>query len=692
MKDDQLKSLIQFFRDGRELRIDNTDAKWRQIMSSFRAGSSDNPGGLSLINGRLVSVSQAGHMQLVSQNLRKMQSLVAMTNPIVSVTPNGPNNDVICQILDKHLNILSEKIKLDRTLSVDALMYALVFGTAIAYCGYESVDVPGMFPYAKKPGRKSVEELGIEGDLLFGTQSEVNPNIQKNQPVVKIINPYFISTNPAATSVDEIRHIFYVRLRPQADVRFDSRYDSDAAHDVPPLSHAEAFYNDPVLTGLTQDMAEHEKICAVVQCFDVATKQFCVFHPEVEKPLIDWTPSGIDRMHSPFVWFTPIKDPLSPFGQPYAMQFVDIADAYNKINRRLFELIVQHGKVTRLFDSNVFTPNIMAQIRDGDGEIGIPGLSELNQTAAIKELTQTPFPPELARMAEQFWSMLGISTGLTDAARNQPTTNQTATEATIRMQQMGTLVADMRARYREFYDDVCENVLRVVLSKWDEEQMIRVAGNDPALFFWTKIGRDRISQEFNINVSVGQSENPSPEVLTRQWNELLPRLQALIAMANQEAAIARQGGPQSIVDVQEVIRITVERYCPSYAARILRQQNPLEMLVRAIAEGIVDMSRPDLVSPALQSMLGDLMYRWDIMTHGIPTGAMPNPQQLASALQINGAPVGANATPSMEGGGVPSFEESNGVPKPEPILPFGMTMDSPAMQSGRMLSETPGAR
>jgi hypothetical protein len=441
--------------------------------------------------------------------------------------------------------------------------------------------------------------------------------------------------------------------------------------------------DEQIYDTLDLERSQYHRKARLVETFSMVSRQYCVwaFEDTVDKALIDWTDFELD-IRCPYHFFQPIPDPEGIWGIPFAFLILPQSRAINQIRAKILDAIGRDAKKVRLYDAQMFpeeTRNQIAMARDNEG-IAVEQWPDVGDSIEnhMATLDFGGVNPQLLNLKNEFHNDVNFMSGLTSATRGDavPGGDQTATEVQVRQEQQAMTMDDMRQDYELFLERVMGDVCRLMLQFWPQEKLLKVAGDDPRVFFWTALERDRLlGAFFNLKVVVGSTEKVDKVTYRRQWNETLDRILPIADRVEREAQMQMQtqqpvqeGQPapqpfQSPVNWNEILRITVEQFDPSIARKILRRRDPVEIMMRLIEQHGVMPVR------ASRELVEQAVMRY---------------QQRVPMQQLLSAPTGMNAPLGSQLG---NLQETANIAAP---AQGGYAQAGPASVSGRQLSEAMG--
>lgn len=601
----------------------------------------------------------AGRVASLNLIVRKMAGLGNLRDPEFRIGNKSPWDEPIAALLQSAFDTTQRSIGWSETMD-EVLLWAVMTGTGCCKLGMNSEYVYAEPAWSAPPPRGAALPSDAE-HFPYGVSTEYgNFAVKEGLPNLVSVPTTDIFLNPGVTRWKEAQRIYHRSRRPLRDVLFDSRYDRAARAKVREVEKSWRWNVDKTSRGV-QDYAGDLAVVEVVECFDLASRQFCLFVEDVDLPLRDWSEFPLP-VASPYVFLTPIPALDDPLGISYAELILGQAQAINKMRALLMDAIARDGKEVRIWDGSVVDKSLVDEVnaaQDG-ADIYFPTLRD--GAAPFQTLSFGGARPEVLRLASLLEGDMAWVSGLTDEARNQAMSgDRTATEVSVRQQQQGLLIDEFVRRNERFQESCAAGICQIMTAFWPASKMLKVTGPSHNLYFYVEVERARVLGEWTIEVVAGSSIRQDRSVLRRQWLELLPRLMEVGNQVYNDQLMQMQGNPPHPVNWMEVLRETLQHYDPTLPSRILHQQNTAELMIR------------------LQGQQG---------IH--PRGLSPELAQQVNALAKRGS--GAGAAAEFLGSGNPlagvPFEVRSGIPAPSGIDPLGgVPGDGPGMVGGRALSE-----
>lgn len=651
MKTAQLDALRADFDASYEHKINTLHRVWRQIMAEYKMDNFwqvwsyvyDNTDMDAEMSTALESDGRVGILNVLC---RKASALLNMRNPTFLVEESQPDNEAIAWLLESAIEDLQRLVRMSDK-GKEVVLEAMLGGTGPVKLGYTSEYVYGRTPWAGKVSSAAVDTRD-DTKIPYGPSTEYgDPTIVMGNPNIIVPRPQQVFFDAGARTMKEVRLIHYVFERPVIDIYRDERYSSarNKVWGTVPSNADEAIYQS-----LDLDHSYYHRKARLVETFNVMSRQYCVwpFERAVDQALIDWTDFELD-IHNPYHFWTPIPDPEGIWGIPFAFLLLPQCRAVNQIRAKILDSIARDSKKIHFYDSQYFREPEMEQIaaaKDNESlAIEWPATDgdSIENHMATKEFGG--INPEVMNLKNEFHNDVNFMSQLTAATRGDanPGADQTATEVAVRQEQQAVLLDDMRLDYESFLERVVGDLSRLMLQFWPAQKMLKIVGDDPRVFFWIPLERDRLlGSEFNLKIVVGSTEKVDKVTYRRQWNETLDRIVPLAAKVEEEAMrqiAAQQGQPQfqSPVNWEEILRITVEQFDPSLARKILHRRDPVEIMLRLIEQhGMMpERASRDLIQRAIAR------YQ-----QGIPAGQLlPAPAQTGNLEETGN--IAAPATPQF---------------------------------------------
>ena len=595
---------------------------------------------------------------------RRIAALLSLKEPEFSIENENPSDEAVAWLLEEHMRSLLRRLKF-RTLAKQLVLDNCLFGTEICKVGYGSRYIYGEEPWAGKIP-KGTDIPDDEDEWPYGPRTEYGYGVfEDDMPNIIRIRPHDIFVNPGARVREEIRRIYHRSTRYLIDVWHDERLERDAREQcrgTTPKGLESTFpdANDWELA------AESQKV-DVVECLDLASFQYCVFAEGISTPLRDWQMVPFD-VKEVYHWFSLIDNPESVWGIPYAKLLMPSAKAKNLIRGRILDSFDREGKRVRLWDAGIGDEKFridLANAEDG-ANMQVDGWPQDGLASHYHEIDFGGANPELFKLQDGFDWDASVISGLDDPTRNvwKPGSKATATEIATRSNQQEVSLEAFRENFEMHLEEVIADLCRILLQTWDADQMVKVVGDDPRVFFWVPVERNRILGDFRLQVHAGSTEKHDKATYRRQLTEVLPRIVELAQQIDMEAMTAAQTGVQSSVNRTALLEEVLAAFDKRIADKILRRKDPLDLFRRLITQHHFDPTKIVASQAFIQK------FQQTPMAPGAAPSQSPQP---SGQLAAPGAPP------------IASFEERNRIPNPTATQFGRFPMDS---TSGRELSET----
>ncbi len=588
MKEDQLRQLKWEFQESRDRKTSWLHKRWRTILNEYKTNDFDSL--FETLTDQVNVGVEAGadavdtRLPIVNIIVRRLVALLSIKNPEFSIENVSPRDEAIAWLLETEFNSLMHRhLKFNKT-GRRLILEAALLGTGIAKVGFESEFVYDLPAYAERRPRGARDVFGEE---LFpdGTMTEyTNVTVKQGKPVFRSVRAQDMFFDPGARVLDEVRRYYHRSMRPLIDIQKDMRYKPKARREISGVSVTDWDRQHTTYpTGRNHGHSNPEqRMAEVIECFDVASRQYCVFSMETQTPLRDWAPFPFQGVDTPYTFLQPIEDPDGPWGFPYALLFTGAARGYNIIKAHTVDSVGRDGKTVFLGDENVEDPYYDAFNRARHGELVKWRDPENNPIVPVNFGGASP---EMLKLKAEFREDIHYASGLTDPSRGEPSDgSKTATETAIRQEQQAIAIEDIRYIVEQFYEDVGADLLKILLQRWPDEEIVKVVGNDVRQYFWIPVERERVLRDFRLNISVGSTEKVDKATERRQIVELVPRIVELTHMIDQENYNVAGGFPPSPIDKLELLKLTLESFDPRLKERVLRQKDPVKLLMRLVKE------------------------------------------------------------------------------------------------------------
>lgn len=261
---------------------------------------------------------------------RKMASLSALQNPEFVFRNKKPMDEPMANLLEHAFSDLQNSMNWRETMK-RARQHAVLYGSGFVKVGLTSEYVYGETAWSDDGG-KGKEQL-LESDRVqpYGVSTEyTNFTVREGDPNVTHVSSYDVFFNLDAVADEDIRRVYVRWRRPLRDVVHDVRYDKRARGDLEWYT-LDQLGRDELPVEL-RAIAGEVQFVEVVECMDLASRQYCVFTPHGRHALRDWTLFPLPVERSVFM-SRPIRDPLMLWGIPWALLILGQAQAINQIGR-----------------------------------------------------------------------------------------------------------------------------------------------------------------------------------------------------------------------------------------------------------------------------------------------------------------------------------------------------------------------
>jgi hypothetical protein len=552
----------------------------------------------------------------VNLYVRKMLGMVAQRNNEYLLDPRKPDQENIASVLEFGLEKVVDNIGLEDKM-VEVCLWGLLFGTGIGKVGYGSEMVYGQVAWSDKKPVGDVSE--DDKDQPYRATTERNTAMSEGNPTMKVIPTFDYFKDQSSRSDDDLRREYVRYRRLLMDARMDPRYSEKGREALVGFRTPDNEYlGDDWRADMDDNNNDEDAMyCYVWEIVDIPSGMWCVVGENGEDPLIDWTPLNLPKgMRSPFIKCRLIPSPASFWGLSYAALMLPSAMSMNVVKAQTIAQVSRDGKKIIGYNPNA--------ANDADTFRNIFQTAKHMQAIPINNLGETPgapyniidfggVNPELVRLQTMFANDLAQISQLTDQARNANGSEQTATEANIRNSQQQIGVSDLRSSFQKFHKDVVRAICRIMLKEWPQSKMVKVMGVDPRVYFWLNLDRSNVSDEFDIKIVMGTSEQSDRVLMRRQLGELAPTLlqitdrieqqkqqQAAQQQPPQQGMSPQQAAPQSTVNLEGFLELLLDQYDPKFKNKILRKKDPLQMVVELVQEHGMQNIR---MSPMLQKQV-----------------------------------------------------------------------------------------
>lgn len=595
--------------------------------------------------------------------VRKVMAMIGFQNPEFMVENQNPLDEPIAAILEAAMRHVVEAC--DWSSESDALKFDLVlYGTCIAKLGFGSEFVYDAQAWSAPVPRAARKLLGDDQNLPYGVTTEyTNYSVQEGFPMMKHVPVRDMVFNLGVRRKEDIRRYYHINRRPLVDVLHDSRYDDIAKRQVT-LMTDEAnedrwFQIDPFTT-------ETEYV-ECIEVFDAATRQFAVFTQNAQRPLIDWTlfPYPIAN---PYVMGELIPMDGTVWGLPYSLLVHGQARAINRCRAAINEAVERDGKQVTFCDAAKWSSEEMQRAQTARNGEWVPKESLDPADPGLYVHNFSSVNPDVVNLGNIHQQDQNFASGLTDPTRGSRGGGETATEVQVRQEAQNITVDDFVQRYERFWRELGKGTMRLMLSRWNPDRLVKVVGPNENIFFWTQLNVERVQGSFTLSVVAGSAQRRDRAVQRQQWTEMLPVMGQIYNFIMAE----QQMGQQGPIDWHEVLRETLDQYDPVLARRVLRPQNTAMLVMRLMMQHSV---MPVGVSPELARQVQQIASQ--------QVGGVLPP---AGQEGLNGGAMGGDPLAIGAGGGM------GGAPAPvagvtAPPLPGTSTVNP---QGGQVYAATAG--
>lgn len=603
-------------------------------------------------------MASSGRVPHVNLYVRKMLGMVASRNNEYILDPRRPDQEVIGSLLEFAFEKVADKLELEEKM-VETCRWALLFGTGIAKVGYGSEMVYGEAAWAdKKPVGDVPEE---ESAQPYRQTTERNVAMSMGNPIMRVIPTFDYFKDPSARDDNELRREYVRYKRLLMDAKMDPRYSRAGREALVGFKTPDNEYLGDNWVSDVDETEDDALYCYVWEVVDIPSGQWCVIGETGDTPLIDWTPLQLPQgMRSPFIKFRPIPQPNSFWGLSYAALLLPSAMAMNLVKAQTIAQISRDSKKVGIYNPSLFD--------NADTARSVLQRAHHMQLVPANNLGETPGKPiefidfggvnaDLLRLQGMYASDLAQISQLTDPARNAVSNEQTATEANMRNAQQQISVSDMRSAFYKFHTDMARAICRIMLKEWPQSKMIKIMGADPRVYFWIDLDKQNVSEDFDIKIVMGTSEQTDRLLMRRQLTELTPQLVQLGQLIDQQKIMQQQTGQSGTFNYEGLAELLLDQFDPKFKNKILRKKDPVQMVIDMLqTKGIGNVQMSPMLMQQVQSVL-----------------SQGNAAMSAAQFTAQGGPLGFSPTAN---------------PAPQYT---GMDMqDSSAFQSGRAASEAIG--
>ncbi len=674
MTTEELAYIQWEYSESKRIKTDHLHPHLRRIMEEYRTNSWNDVADQMQTYVENYDESEAekmdGRVHTLNVSVRKMAALLSSKQPDAWAKNRAPQDEAIAECLSHRFDALRDEIGY-RKLWKRAVTAGLLTGTACFKTSFNSEFVYGQAAFADKPPKntdESAEEIKV---IPVGPMTENNAlTIRPDKPGVLLIPIQDIFFDPGTQVLfpEGPARIYHRSMRRLCDVQRDMRYTSKFRKEAKgtwPNNIDEETY--PTQEGWNDRRSDIKRV-EVVECFDVASSQYCVFSPDCEYEAIDWTPLPFKKITNPYDFLQFIPDPESPYGIPWASLIVSQSRALNFTRQLYLDNVARDGKIVTLYDSTRVdqqTQVLLQNARNG-AWVGMPNMASTDDPDKLfRQFELGKINPQLINLQNMFWQDLNWQTGLTDAARNVSGGDQTASEFMGRQQEQNITIEDMRDESEQTQQSVCQKLFRIMLEKWPAKEMVKVMGTDPMTYFYVELERERVNGDFTLEIVVGSSDKAATLSDVKQAMELANVLLAIGQRIDQQQMVTMQTGQPPIMDYTEIARMVMDKVDPKWKDRIMRRRDPVQLMMRLINQYNLT---PQQASPAMEMAVQQATMQSKIRTD------MMGQQGGMMALPGAQSPQG-------------TIPEQTGVPGPSTVEPMGIQMAQPAGINGRMASE-----
>jgi hypothetical protein len=651
MKKAELDLLRQEYKWSKEQTTDKFHDKWVPIMDEYGLKSFDEV--LEFVTEHLNHAdmlmahdASVGKFHLA---IRKMLTLVSFRNPEFHIRNENPKSEAIAELLDASFPHELRRVRWPRRMRMRNL-WALLTGFGMTKIGVSSIyhyDEPaytGKLPH----GGDLNEEFK---KVPYGPTTEyMEAGVEEGEANLIYMPSTNIFTWPWDPAVWEHVQRLYIRYqRPLIDIYYDDRYEN-SRQSVSPIRYEDR-RNDPYFVGMSDEHQRHSMFGEVVECYDFASRKWCVFNENVDRELRDWTNLGLD-ISSPFTNFVPIESTKTWRGIPYAIRIINQAHAVNQLRGILKSKIASDGKTIYFYDPMGLSPEDMDRVnamRDGEW-MAIPGLAEMNSQGKdfIRAVEFGKPQPELLQLLSTFDADLREMSGLDNPAVNAPASDQTATEVSLRSQQTNLDIRDYITTNEESQEEVAADFLRILLQKWPQDKILKVTGLTEQSYFWVPVTRQDLLKNggsFSLEIVAGSTEKLDKTTYRRQFTETMARIVELSQQKLADADREMQQLPTTGINWDEMIRSLLDLFDPTLSKKLMKRSDPAALIMRLAQNHGILPAGPDAVSPDIAK---EIEQRLTMQAQGqVPGNVTPFPgaQPNASFESRTGNPAMAIQNP-----------------------------------------------
>lgn len=659
--DEGLRALQGEYSASKDHKVGRYHKVWRPILDEYGL---NNFGDVWRHLKRYKEVDQdtwlAGQGRVGSLNVlvRKMAGLVGLRDPEFVVENSNPWDEPIAAVLEHAFEAQRRAIGWNGEMKRTTLE-GMLYGTGISKVGYGSQFLYDEVAWSGAVSQKNKGMLSSqERALPYGLSTEHNFRVQEGMPAAMHVSAADIFYNLGVKTEEDIRRVYHRSRRPLVDVLHDSRYDAKGKADVTLSRWGDGGDEWLHLNVYERDTAFVE----VIECFDLGSRQYCVFTEHSQHFLRKWTPFPFP-IQNPFHRFVPIPHPEDVWGIPYALLILGQAQAMNRLRAVIIDAISRDGKKIYLGNASSITDEEqrleIERAKDG-AFVWVHGLVEGEEPFRVVEFGGArPEILELTRIIERDQAWVS---GLTDATRNDTnSSDETATAVSHRMEQQGLTVDEFVQESEAHQERVAGDMMKITMARWDPQRLVKVMGPDPNIYLWTSVNLERVLGSFTLRVIAGSSQKRDKATQRKQWLELLPRLAELDDRIKNDQAISQQTGQPGFLNWYEVVRETLSLFDTTIARKILRPDN-MAMLAQRLLDTYQE--NPLYMSPELERQLRARGQQ--AVMQGVSGPAAGQEGLAATSFDPSGGGLpglpSSGSTPGTPGGSPVPFEVRQGVP------------------------------
>lgn len=631
MKRSELDVLKQEYDWSKEKTISQFHDKWIPIMDEYGLKTFDEVvefvvDNLSHADLLMAHDASVGKFHLA---IRKMLTLVSFRNPEFHIRNENPKSEAIAELLDASFPHELRRVRWPRRMRMRNL-WSLLTGFGITKLGVSSIyhyDEPA---YA---GR-----LPNDGDLNdelkkypYGPTTEyMEVGVEEGEANLIHIPSTNVFTWPwNPPNWESIQRLYIRHQRPIIDIYYDDRYTA-ARREVQAVRYEDR-RNDPYFVGLSEEQQRHSMWGEVVECLDFASRKWSVIGEHVNRELRDWTNLSLD-ITSPYHCFVPIESTKTWRGIPYAIRIINQANAVNQLRGVLKSKIARDGKTIYFYDPSNMPQEDMDRVNYmKDGEfMAMPGLSEMMREGKdfIRAVEFGKPQPELLQLLSTFDADLREMSGLDNPAVNAPSSDQTATEVSLRSQQTNLDIRDYITTNEESQEEVAADYLRIILQTWPQEKVLKVTGLTEQSYFWVPVTRQDLlgnGSRFSLEIVAGSTEKLDKTTYRRQFTETMARIVELSQQKITDLDREVQGFPTTGINWDEMIRSMLDLFDPTLSKKLMKRSDPAALIMRLAQNHGIMPASPDSVS---QDIAQEIEKRLNMQAQGqVPGNVTPFPGQ-----------------------------------------------------------------